>query len=216
MNAIALSHDIDALPTVLDRPSPSLHRRHRIDQFDLVAEAVERFNRLLNRLDANADPLDADRIATAARELCDANIGQPPAPCIARQMRRATTLVCMTGDPDWKAANDAGDVARMVIDYVSGDGDLIPDDLPRVGRLDDAIVIRTAWPRLADEVADYLDFCRIRRLEARLRGVPRLDFHMDRDAWRDACRAEFALDRHQRHVRETSYVPAFEPLFRVH
>ncbi len=216
MNAIALFNDTAPLPTVLDRPTPSLHRRHRIDQFDLVAEAVDRFNTLLNRLDASAHPLDADRIATAARELCDANLTQPPAPCIAKQMRRATTLVCMTGDPDWKAANDAGDVARLVIDYVRGEGDLIPDTLPRVGRLDDAIVIRTAWPRLADEVADYLDFCRIRRIEARLRGVSRLDFHMDRDDWREACRAEFALGQHQRQVRESSYLPSPAPLFRVH
>jgi len=69
-------------------------------------------------------------------------------------------------------------------------GDLIPHRLRRIGRLDDAIGIETAWPRLVDE-RDY----------------------RDRESGRAA---EAALLEHQRRVRAASYVPLAANLFRVH
>src|SRR3546814_15870343 len=74
-----------------------------------------------------------------------------------QQRKRATSIGLMIDDPAWQPANDAAAPAALVMDYVRSRRDLIPDDLPRVGRLDDAIVIDAAWPRLADEVACYLD-----------------------------------------------------------
>ncbi|MBB1089391.1 hypothetical protein H4F99_12975 [Lysobacter sp. SG-8] len=216
MNAIVHFNDTLPLPTVLDGPTASPHRRHLIDRFDLAPAALARFNAYLNSIDPDAQGLDADRIATAARELNDRSTGTAAPRCITEQMRRATALVCMEADRDWRAANEAGETARKVIAYVRGNDDLIPDGLPRVGRLDDAIVIRTAWPLLADEVADYLDFCRIRRIEAQLRGLAPASFHMDRNDWESAGRAEMALVQHHRRVRECTYLPERAPLFRVH
>src|SRR3546814_14747380 len=99
----------------------------------------------------------------------------------------------MSGDPAWQPANDAAAPAALVMDYVRSRRDLIPDDLPRVGRLDDAIVIDAAWPRLADEVACYLDYCRIRRIEAELRECDVSQFTFGRADWeqeigRASCR----------------------------
>src|SRR3546814_13200927 len=98
----------------------------------------------------------------------------------------------MIDDPASQPANDAAAPAALVMDYVRSRRDLIPDDLPRVGRLDDAIVLDAAWPRLADEVACYLDYCRLRRLEAELRECDVSQFTFGRAAWEQARRAATA------------------------
>ena len=103
-----------------------------------------------------------------------------------------------------------------MVAYADDTHDLIPDWLPQVGRLDDAIVVEAAWPTLRGEVACYRDFRRLRALEAGLRGCRPDELPFDRHAWEVARQAEAALAAHRRRVRESSYVPAPTPVFRVH
>lgn len=218
MNApLPLSTPDDRLPAILDASSGRCPaRRRRIDRLDLATAALERFNDLLARLDKQHAPLDADRIASAARELCDRTIPQAVPACIALQLKRATALICMLGDPTWATARDAAEVARLVIDYLRSDDGLIPDRMPQVGRLDDAILIQAAWPRVSAELDAYIDFCRVRRIEAGLRGVSERDLPFTRTDWEIARHSEAALSGHRREVRAQSYLPASAMLFRVH
>jgi uncharacterized membrane protein YkvA (DUF1232 family) len=214
--ALALNNAIDPLPAVLEQPRPAgTARRHRISRVDLDSRGLDRFNALLLRVGSASDQLDNDRIATAARELLDHEIdAEPVMPrCIRQQLRRGTTLAWMVGDPGWTAANEAGEVAELVVGYLHGKDDLIPDSLPRVGRLDDAIVVKAAWSRLENEVADYLDFNRVRRIEAALRGMRALEFRFGREDWMQARVAEAALAEHRRMIRESSYLPRVPALF---
>ncbi len=206
------------LPTALQqRPAPTtrpMHRRSHIGAFRLAPMEVERFNAFLISLGRSQAPYDRDQLATAARELCDCSTGT--APMIGFQMRRAAAAALMVSDLAWDADNDARAVASRVVGYVRGHDDLIPDQLPRVGRLDDAIVIDTAWPLLAAEVDEYLDYRRLRRIEAQLRGCATGDFGFTREHCQQAFRAEAALAAHQRSVREHSYLPASTSRFQVH
>jgi uncharacterized membrane protein YkvA (DUF1232 family) len=202
------------LPAILDQPtSAGPGRRHRIDTYYLTPFDVERFNELLQRLGRRAAPLDSDQVVTAARELCDCNMPEAEPPSIQQRMRRVETAARMVDDPDWNASNDAADTARLVVDYLRGGAPLIPDWVPKVGHLDDAIVVDAAWPRLADEVEDYLDFCRARELEAPRDGQAPV---FNRDAWEQVRIEEAALLAHQRQVREHSYLAEAVPMFRVH
>ena len=205
------------LPTILDQPAfAGPGRRRRIENYCLAPLDVERFNHLLLRLGRRQAPLDRDQVVTAARELCDCNILAVEPPSIQERMRRIETAALMVADLDWEAANEAVDTARLVIDYARGSNDLIPDWVPTVGRLDDAIVVDTAWPRLADEIECYLDFCRLRNVEAELRGCSALALRFNRADWSQIRREEAALVAHQREVREHSYLPKSASLFLIH
>lgn len=204
------------LPAILDQPFAGPGRRHRIDTYCLTPPDVERFNALLLRLGRRQAPLDRDQVVTAARELCDRNILVVEPPSIRERMRRVETAALMVDDPDWDAANDAVDTARLVIDYARGSDGLIPDWVPKVGHLDDAIVVDAAWPRLADEIESYLDFCRMRAVEARGQDDSCQASGFSRDDWEQARFEEAALVAHQRKVRERSYLPQAAPMFRVH
>lgn len=201
------------LPVVLDQPGVAgPGRRHRIENYCLAPIDVERFNNLLLRLGRRQAPLDRDQVVTAARELCDSSVLAAEPPSIRERMRRLETAALMIDDPDWDAANEAAHAARLVIDYARGSDHLIPDWVPTVGRLDDAIVLDAAWPRLAGEIESYLDFCRLRALAA----GPGASSGFRSADWAQARREAAALVAHQSEVRERSYLREAAPLFRIH
>lgn len=189
-------------------------RRHQVGSYPLHRDGLDRFNHVLAGLGQAA--LDCDQLATASRDLAQhPDSGRFPA-AIEQRMRRATTIGLMLADPSWQAANDAVAPAHLVMSYVLSNQDLIPDDLPLIGRLDDAIVIDAAWPQLADEVGCYLDYYRVREIEAGLRGCDVRQFDFSRADWEQARRAEAAWIAHCRDAGARSYLPSAAPAcFRV-
>lgn len=208
---------IAPLPDALSQPSLNGNgRRHRIGRHDLDPGALQHFNDLIAQIDFDRTPLERDQVASAARELID-QPGDGVAPsCIRQRMRRAGALDLMVTDPEWETLALAQIAAAIVVDYLRSNANLIPNGLPVVGRLDDAIMVETAWPNAADEVRNYLDFCRLRRIEAELRGEHRPHFGFTRDNWLLARQAEAEWVAHCRQVATRTYVPATaSPRFRV-
>ena len=206
------------LPAILDQPSPiGPGRRHCIDNFHLTAASVDRFNALLARLGRRAAPLDCDRLATAARELRDRTAaGEAEPVCILQRMKRLEAAAQMLDDNQWEPVDDAGNLAALVIHYANGRYQLLPNSLPMVGHLDEAIAVEAAWPSMQDEVASFLDYCRVRSLEASLRGRDVGGFGFTRNDWEDARQAEYFLAKQRRCIREGSYLPQLETRFFVH
>ena len=205
------------LPAILDQSSPiGPSRRHRIDGFHLTNASVDRFNTLLANLGRRGAPLDCDRLATAARELRDHAAGSSEPACILQRMKRLQAAASMVEDAQWEPANDAGNLASLIVQYANGRFQLLPNYLPTIGHLDDAIAVEAAWPSIRAEVADFLDYCRVRSLEAGLRGREPGAFGFTRSDWEEARRAEYCLDRQRRCIRESSYLPLIEPRFAIH
>jgi hypothetical protein len=205
------------LPAILDQPSPiGPGRRRCIDDFHLTAASVDRFNAFLARLGRRAAPLDCDRLATAARELRDRAAGASEPVCIVQRMKRLEAAAQMIHDNQWEPVDDAGDTAAMVIHYAKGRYQLLPNSLPTVGHLDEAIAVDAAWPSMQNEVAAFLDFCRIRSVEASLRGCEVGGFSFTRNDWELARQAEYFLAKQRRCIREGSYLPQLESRFLVH
>jgi uncharacterized membrane protein YkvA (DUF1232 family) len=213
MNAILVDNN---LPEILTRaPADGVpHRRSHIANFVPDAQRLDSFNVLLRRL-GREQPIDTDQLATASRQVCRMGGGVTPA-CIAYQLRRATALTRMATDDDWTAANEAMGVAQLVMQYLGNQQDLIPDQLPDLGRFDDAIVIQTAWPQVGEEVAKYLDYRRVRALEASLRPAGDTGFHFTRQDWQEAREAEVVLAAQRERIFSSSYLPAPTLRFCVH
>ena len=75
---------------------------------------------------------------------------------------------------------------------------------------------QSSWPLVSAEVTDYLDFCRLRELEAALRGTDATGLRYSRGDWLESRRAEAALRAHRRATCVNSYGAASPTLFRVH
>ncbi|QOY62092.1 hypothetical protein INQ40_09070 [Lysobacter sp. H21R4] len=202
---------VSPLPTSLfstaERPNA---KRHLIGGFEPDAGRLQRFNELLTLISAKHPQVDADHLATAARELMEYSPDGRIPQCIRERIRRAGAMDLMRSDPEWETQATVAIAAAAVLDYLHGKEPLIPHNLPVVGWLDGAVVVEAAWPTLADEVRDYLDFCRLRRIEARLRGEDRRYFGFTRDQFDDARLAEFLWIEHCRRTGRSSYLAADE------
>ena len=187
------------------------HRRHRIGSFEIAEDALALFNELLARLDLRRAPIQRDQLVTAARDLVDETSDAPVAPCLYARMRRAGAIDRMLADASWTPEAAVVAPGKLVVDYVRGNRDLIPDVMPKVGRLDDAIVVETAWPTLAPEIRNYLDFCRVRQIERELGG----DDRFSRRDWEQARNAEAQWIEHCRRVGNDSYLTSSPAHFRV-
>lgn len=213
MNALFSSPN--PLPSILAVPFAGPTRRRCINGFQLSLAEVDRFNRLLERIGAHK-VLESDQLASAGRELSRPGRSEAAAPCIRQRLRWIAAVEQLLGDRHWQPANETVDTASAIVEYARSHDDLIPDWLPRVGRLDDAIVVETAWPKLAGEVDDYRDYVRLRGREARRRGMDVAGFAFTRSDWDEVRYEEAVLAQHERRIRESSYLPTAAPMFRIH
>ena len=206
------------LPSALNQPrQDGLGRRHRIGDHEINRDVLRHFNELLEYLDLQHPPLECDQVVSAARELVDGTSPGHLPPCIQQRMRRGAAIDLMLKDHDWETRDAAAiRVVVVVVNYLRGGKALIPHVVPVVGRLSDAIVVEAAWPSLAVEVRQYLAFCRIRHVEATLRGETHRNFGFTREQWQAAARAEADWIAHCGRVGHDSYVLRDAPArFRV-
>ena len=210
--------------TVSPLPYSALHGelrpradRHLIGVFAPDPGRLQHFNELLERIGTDHPHVDFDQLATAARELIDAAPDNRVPSCIRDRIRRAGAIDMMHLDPDWDIPA-AGELAAVIaMEYLHGHDRLTPPTLPIVGWLDGAVMIEVLWPALADEVYDYVEFCRLRRTEAGLRGESRLHFGFTRDQFDDARLAERLWQEHCRQTGRTSYLAnGTQKRFQVH
>lgn len=191
------------LPAVSPLPLPHArlqHRRHHIGDFALDAEAIEQFNLQLHELNPDAPHIDADAVASVARWL-SAQPADEAASLLQARLGRTPELRAMMVDGDWSMEPTTRRAIEHLLDYIEESEDLIPDRMPLVGRLDDALMMELAWPAIADELDDYRDFCQF-RIESR--GVYR--GHPSREDWLLTRTQEGALWEHMHRVRERYYV----------
>lgn len=174
-------------------------RRRKVGTIALGDAAVKRFNQLLAHIAPNATSVSADQLVTLARWLQQQPGGQAMA-ILSERLGRAEQLRRMLNDSDWDTGADTRDRARMLTSYLQQVDDLIPDHLPLVGLLDDALLVELTWPAFEGETRDYADFCRFRAAER-----PRGNAAERRLAWENACLAEAALLQQRRGVRSRPY-----------
>ena len=183
---------------------------------DLHDGAMTRFNSIVRQLNPEHAPFSADQIAGAARRVLRAAMKGQESAFIKARMRRAGEMRSALKDKQWTIPAPLGAKMREIIDYLDDPTSLIPNDVPIVGQLDDAILVDIAMDGLRGELEAYADFCRFRWSEAaRLQTT---EVETDREQWRTERQCEKRLELQLRRVRGTHYASvsaATGPVFRV-
>ncbi|HVF34445.1 MAG TPA: YkvA family protein [Candidatus Saccharimonadia bacterium] len=148
----------------------------------LDAARVDEFNAIIQSVAPGAPRLDAALIASTVRQLAG-HEAREGALSVQRRLEDAERLCAMAADAAWRLGESDSERIGMVMSYVLRQDDLIPDDVPVYGMLDDAVLIELAQRALRREVEDYVDFCRFREAEARARGVEQTAVAIDRRDW---------------------------------
>ena len=150
--------------------------------YPLDPARVAEFNAIIQSVAPGAPPVDASLIAAMARELVGEG-GKEGMASIVRRLDEARSLESMAADEAWRLPAPDAERVDTVMSYLERKDDLIPDEVPVLGMLDDAVLVELAQRALKREVEDYADFCRFREAEAKARGVEPASVEIERRDW---------------------------------
>lgn len=123
---------------------------------------------------------------------------------IADRLGKLQVLIDMLEDGEWQLGEAEQERVLSAMMYFCDPDDLIPDDVPGLGFLDDAIYVELMIQELKSEIGSYDEFCQFRAEEETRRRKDGLDPHVQREDWLADKRATLhASIKSRRHRRMT-------------
>jgi len=161
-------------------------RRHHIGDHELRPAQLERFNQALRELSPEAPAMSLDQIASAAKRALQRHADGATPPFVQSRMRSLMRLEALAEDSDWEPSQELRRQVRVLKDYRLDDAKLISDGLAVVGLLDDAVLVDVSLQLLHDELGNYEDFCRFRKVAAEFAGITESETGLTRSQWLEA------------------------------
>lgn len=169
---------------------------------DIGDDELEYFRSALRRSRARRNGRTPLEIATAATREVSRLRSTAHSPFIRRRIDQVERLVAMSGDPQWQLPAEARGRVLEALAYVAEARDLVPDGLPVLGLLDDAIMLELVLQDLRHELEAYEDFDAYRATEIAARGGALPAAAVSRQDWLDAKREQLHERMRQRRERD--------------
>ena len=134
--------------------------------FELSRTDLQHFKAVLDRARESASKLDAKEIIDNASKILALVNSTDTSDFIRDRMNKLDTLIGMVIDEGWGMEEEDRRRILNALAYFSESEDLIPDHIPGLGFLDDAIVIEIVARELRHEIEAYRDFVVFRAAEA--------------------------------------------------
>jgi uncharacterized membrane protein YkvA (DUF1232 family) len=165
--------------------------------FELDDDDLRHFRLIMREVRKNAARLaPEDIVASAEAQLAAVSETSTPE-FILDRIRRLRLMISMLTDIEWRLPHDEATRVLNALAYFTEPEDLIPDHIPGVGFLDDAIMIELVVRELKHEIEAYEDFCSYRDAGSRSGG------RVSRERWLEKRRKELH-SRMRRRREETA------------
>lgn len=123
-------------------------------------------------------------------------------PFVARRIERVGRLVAMLEDPQWALPETERLRVLDGLAYVAEANDLVPDDMPVLGLVDDAIVLELVLRELQHELDGYEEFDAFRQEQVALRDKPGAHRPVSLEDWLESRRAALHARIRERRERD--------------
>lgn len=170
--------------------------------FTLDEEDLDYFRELMGRAQENITDLEQKDVVKNAQALLDGIPDESQPRFVHQRFEKLQLLINMLDDPEWPLEEEEKRDIVSALAYFEYAQDLIPDHIPALGYLDDAILIELVVRELAPEIDAFEDFCYYRRNEEKRRGLE--DKSITHEEWVEAKRAELFQRMRRRRKRRIS------------
>ncbi|MEM7432577.1 MAG: YkvA family protein [Pseudomonadota bacterium] len=127
--------------------------------FELDDDDLAHFRLIMTAARENLSRRAPEDIIAAANDVLD-KIRRPDVPgFIGTRLERLERMIQMISDLDWRMPHDDTQRVLNALAYFAEPDDLIPDQIPGLGFLDDAIMVELVVRELEHEISAYQDFC---------------------------------------------------------
>jgi uncharacterized membrane protein YkvA (DUF1232 family) len=129
---------------------------------ELSDRDLRHFRRELKKARQSVEIADDEEILAAAVDLVASMKRDDLPDFVAERIEKLETMLAMISDPDWALTEHERSPILAALAYVCDPEDLIPDEIPGIGMLDDAVMIELAFSELRHELEAYRDYLKFR------------------------------------------------------
>jgi uncharacterized membrane protein YkvA (DUF1232 family) len=132
---------------------------------EISDQELEHFRSVLVSARDRASSKTPQEVAATARAAVARLRPSSPSPFVEKRLNKVNALVGMLEDPEWQLPERE---RRRVLDglsYVAEVHDMVPDDVPVLGLVDDAIMLELVLHELQHELEGYEEFDAFRQHE---------------------------------------------------
>lgn len=130
--------------------------------FELSDDDLKHFQLIMQQARQVASRVPPEDIVAAAEKLL-LEVNEKKAPnFIVDRLEKLRLMTAMISDIEWRLPHQETTRVLNALAYFAEPEDLIPDDIPGLGFLDDAIMIELVVRELRHELEAYQDFCAYR------------------------------------------------------
>lgn len=155
--------------------------------FTISDSDLEHFRVLMDKALEVAEKFSEDEIIEKAAEECKLIESTEIPEFISSRLKNIPILIDMLKDEDWQLPEEERVAIRTALAYFHEPGDVLPDHLPVLGYLDDAIMIELVMNELTLDFTAYTEFCAFRKTETNRRGD---EANVNRENWLGGKRSD--------------------------
>jgi uncharacterized membrane protein YkvA (DUF1232 family) len=174
--------------------------------FELDESDLQHFRLIMNEARKTAANLSPEDIVASAKDLLREVESVRVPQFISERLERLACMIQMLEDHEWRLP--APESARVLnaLAYFRDPEDLIPDHVPGLGFLDDAIMIELVVRELRHELDAYRDFCDYRERMAPRTSLKAKTTDVTRESWLAERRKELQSRMRRRRKKNTDRV----------
>jgi uncharacterized membrane protein YkvA (DUF1232 family) len=133
--------------------------------FELRDSDLSHFRKIMREAREVAVEHSPEEILQSAHGLLEAVKDVELPDFVRGRLERIKILIDMLEDAEWQLPKEESDRVMNALAYFSEPEDLIPDHVPGLGFLDDAIMVELVCREFQFEIEAYSRFCRMRAAE---------------------------------------------------